>query len=155
LAGLALLTGVQEFVLHNATTFGGLSKLATAPTDTATARHTGPLADANFWARLLVVVAPLALSLFVVARAWTQRAVWLVAFALLCGGVFLTQSRGGIVALGAGTVVWLLVAGRRQARLLVLAPLVVWLLLINPITGARLSSLSDLTSSSQGSGDPS
>ena len=155
LAGLAILSGVQEFVLHNATTFAGLSKLAAAPTTTSTARHTGPLVDANFWARVLVLAAPLALSLFVVTRARLRRWTWLLAFAGICAGIFLTQSRGGIVALAAGTVVWLLVAGRREARLLFLAPLVVWLLLVNPITGSRLSSLTQLSSASQGGGDPS
>lgn len=153
-AALAGLTIVQEYALRNATTFGNLARLGLAGAGTTTARHAGPLEDPNFWGRLLTLYTPLALSLWISGRT-LRRWVWFGAFVTLLLGGFLTQSRGAMIALGAAMVAWLLLAGRKYARMLLLAPVVVALLLVNPITGPRLSSLTEVRTASTGEGDES
>lgn len=155
-AVLAGLSVVQEFVLHNSTTFAGYSNVP-LPTDLGglAPRHSGPQSDVNFWGRSLVLFAPLALSLVACAGSGRRRATWLVALGALCAGEYLTGSRGGLVALGAALVGWFLLAGRRYARLLLLAPLALVLLLAVPGVGSRLATLSVLDQAGSAGGDPS
>jgi O-antigen ligase len=155
LAALAALSLGQEFILNNATTFGGLSNIAQeADPGGVTARHSGPGADPNFWARTLALVVPLALSLWSHHRWHQLRWLWLCAAAALCGGVWLTQSRGGLLAAGLAVLAWLLILSRRRLLLAVL-PLLLGALLLTPGVGSRLATLSSLGQAGSGGGDPS
>lgn len=158
---LAGLTLVQEYALGNATAFAGYANVTV---DTGlggvTARHSGPVEDPNYWARTLVLCAPLALGL--AARAgpggWSgvcrgvplRRAGWLAAGVTLCAGVAVTQSRGGLLAAGLACLAWFVLAGGGYRRALVVVPLVAALaLLVVPNLGARLVDLADFAA-----GDP-
>lgn len=155
-AALSALGLVQQFVLGNSTDFFGLAGL---PPNTdiglAVPRHAGPYGDSNFWGRILVVAAPLALALFADRTRGRRRWWWLVAFLSICGGVWLTGSRGTQLALGAVFVAWCLLSGRRYIRLLFVAPLLVALLLAVPGVGSRLVSLADTSTSGTQQVDPS
>ena len=143
---LALLSVVQEFAFANATDFGGLSNVPLgADVGSVTARHSGPQLDANFWGRVLVLVLPLALSLAASAGGLPARAGGLAAGAVLAAGVYLTGSRGTLIALLAAVVVWLLLAGPRYRRSLLLSPLLLSLLVV-PGVGSRLATLADVGS---------
>jgi O-antigen ligase len=153
LAGLSVM---QEFVFHNRTTFAGFSQVPLeADLGGATARHSGPQNDANLWGRTLVIFVPLALSLWADRGTGRRRWLWLGAVALLGCGEYLTQSRGGMIALAASVTVWLALAGRRYARTLLVAPLLVLVLLTIPGVGSRLSTLTDLEEAGAGGGDQS
>ncbi len=156
-AVLAGLTMVQEFVVGNATTFGGLSNLPIAEADVGglTARHSGPLDDPNFWARNLVLFVPLTLSFLLHRAPWLTRAAWLAAAAALLGGLYLTQSRGGLLAVGIAVGAWTVLLGRRYARFLLLAPVAAVLLVAIPGVGSRLATLVDLEEARAGGGDES
>lgn len=155
-AALAALGLVQQFVLGNSTDFFGLAGL---PDNTdiglAVPRHSGPYADSNFWGRQLVMAAPLALALFADRTKGRRRWWWLAAFLAICGGVWLTGSRGTQLALGATFVLWCLLSGRRYIRVLYVVPLLAALLLAVPGVGSRLVSLGDTTASGTEQVDPS
>ncbi|MDP8927694.1 MAG: O-antigen ligase family protein [Actinomycetota bacterium] len=157
LTGLAGLSLVQEFVLHNSTTFGGLSNVPvlTADVGGTTARHSGPLRDANYWAQHLVLFIPLALSFAAHSRSVRAKLMWGGALAVLGGGLYLTQSRGGILSLGLVIIVWLLSLGRRYARWLIAMPAVLLVLMLTPGVGSRLMTLADLREARSGGGDAS
>lgn len=150
-AGLAGLTLVQEYLLANATTFAGYANVTF---DTVlggvTARHSGPVEDANHWARTLALFAPLALGLSALRGRPLRRAGWLAAALALCAGVTVTQSRGGLLAAGLACLVWLALAGGGYRRALLVGPLVVTLAVLPvPNLGARLADLADFAA-----GDP-
>ena len=77
--------------------------------------------------------APLALSLGVAASRRPQRLVWAGCALSLLAGVYLTQSRGGFIALFVAVVVWLALAGGRYRKSLLLVPVVVAVLV--PLSG--------------------
>jgi O-antigen ligase len=154
LAGLAGLTVVHEFVLHNSGDLFGLSRVPLVQEGGAyTPRHAGTSSDVNFWARLLILVTPLALSLWAAANRRPQRLLWAGCVLALLAGVYLTQSRGGFIALFLALMGWLWLAGGRYRRSLLLVPVVLAILI--PVTGigSRLGTLIDLTGSSVGSAD--
>lgn len=143
LAGLAL---VQEFVLGNRTDFGGFSQVPLArDLGGTTARHSGPVADVNFWARNLVLFVPLALSLWAQPTAGPaadpRRWAWLGSAALLCGGLYLTQSRGGLLSLAVTLGCWAVLVSRNRRRLAWIAPVALVVLLAVPGVGSRLATL--------------
>jgi hypothetical protein len=149
LAALAGLSLIQE-LLGNATTFHGLSNVP-LPSELPglTARHSGPEADVNFWARTLVLFVPFALSLGV-RRRLAGRVGWFAVAAVLAGGVYLTQSRGGLLALTAAVVVWSVLWVRSLAKVgLAVAGLAVVAIVLVPGVATRLASLGTL-----GSTDP-
>jgi O-antigen ligase len=149
LAGLSL---VQEFALSNATTFGGLSQVPIGEDlGGTTARHSGPYGEADVvgWGKAQVLILPVALSLCAVGpRRWR----WVAAALAIAGGIYLTQSRGAYLALGFAVVVWLVAAGRRYARLLRFAPLVLLVALLIPGVGSRLATLGALQEATVGGG---
>lgn len=148
LAVLATLTMVQEFVLGNATSLGGLSNVPLiADVGGATARHAGPQGDANFWGRVLVLGLPFALSLTQMAGRASARLGWLAAAAAICGGIVLTGSRGALLAAFLVGVIWALLAGGRWAKAVLFAPVVGALALFVPGVGSRLATLSLLGTS--------
>jgi O-antigen ligase len=152
LGGLAALTVVHEFVLGNRGDLLGLSRVPlVSQSGAATPRHAGTFADVNFWGRLLILFAPLAFSLGAAATRRRTRLVWVGCSLSLIAGVYLTQSRGGFIALFVAIVVWLAVAGGWYRRALLLLPVVVAVLLPISGIGARLSTLT----TSAGAADPS
>ena len=154
LAGLAGLTVLHEFALHNDGDLFGLSRVPLVQEGGAyTPRHAGTSSDVNFWARLLILVAPLGLSLWAAAARRSQRLLWAGCALALLAGVYLTQSRGGFIALFVAVVGWLWLAGGRYRRSLLLVPVVVAILI--PLTGigSRLGTLTAITASSASTGD--
>lgn len=155
-AALAGLTVVHEFVLHNQGDIFGLSRVPLVQEGGAfTPRHAGTSSDVNFWARSLIMFTPLALSLFAMARRRLRRGWWAGCALSLVLGVYLTQSRGGFIALFVAVVVWLAVAGGRYRRSLLALPIV--LAVVVPLSGigSRLATLAAVTSSSTSLADPS
>jgi O-antigen ligase len=155
MASLAALSVIQEFAFANTVDFLGLSNVDTPQVGSVTLRHTGPLTDANFWARALVSVLPIGFSWWALAKQGLTR--WLAGGAAItiAFGIYLTQSRGGLIAAVVGVVVWLAMAGRRYARWLILTPVVLAVVLAIPGVGSRLVTLSDISGVEQGAGDPS
>jgi O-antigen ligase len=155
MALLGALSVIQEFVFGNSTDFLGFSKVHVTQLGAVTLRHSGPEMDANFWARSLALTLPLALSWWAASRRALAR--WAAgAAALAIGlGLYLTQSRGGLVAVSMAVVLWLVLAGRRYVRLLKFAPIVAAVLLIVPGVGSRLITLTEIDDAQQGAGDPS
>lgn len=142
-AALCGLEVLQQLAVGNATTFGGLLRPATiVDVGLSVPRHTGPVADFNFWGRILLMMVPLALALFGDRSAGRRRWWWLLAAALLVAGIYLTGSRGAFLSLGIVVLVWLLVSGRRYRRLLLLTPLSTLVLLV-PGVGTRIASALD------------
>jgi O-antigen ligase len=89
------------------------------------ARVGGDVYDANELASVLVPGAILALALAVTLNRAPMLRLLAVAAAVLCvAGVFLSLSRGGLIAFGAALMVALVVAGRWRAHALVLAVLI-------------------------------
>jgi O-antigen ligase/capsular polysaccharide biosynthesis protein len=150
IAALAGLSAIQEFALGNAVDFGGLSNVPiTADVGAATARHSGPLTDVNFWGRLLVLSFPFAL-----AMATKNRVLWGLTTTSLVVGVYLTGSRGALLALGVSAVAWMILTRPRPRTLVVLA-LVGGSLLAVPGVFTRLATLAALGGSDTAVVDPS
>jgi O-antigen ligase/capsular polysaccharide biosynthesis protein len=156
---LAALTIVNQVMFHNATAFGGFSNVPKGvDLGGITARHAGPLRDANFWGRVLVLPLPLALSLWAgtaPARrfAHMRRWCWMVAAMVLAGGIYLSQSRGAILSVGIALLVWFTLAGRRYRRMLIAAPAVIVVVLLLPGLGSRLSTLTQVAEAQDAAGD--
>lgn len=143
LAAIAGLTLVHEFVLHNSGDLFGLSQVPIAQEGGAyTARHSGTSADVNFWARLLILISPLAYSLFAGASRRWEQVLWAGCAVSLLGGIYLTQSRGGFIAILMAVICWLALAGGIYRRLLLVLP--VALVILVPLSGvaSRLGSVS-------------
>ena len=148
--GVALLAGLslaQEFVFHNSTNFAGLSNVP-LPSELPglAARHSGPEADVNFWARTLVLFAPFGLSLAMGCHA-LRRWLWLLATGLITAGIYLTQSRGGLLALAAAFLTWLLLYVRSVVKVgVVVVALTAVAVAVLPGIGSRLSTLTSVNS---------
>ncbi len=157
LSALAALTVVHQFVLQNAGgDLGGLSQVPLVQEGGAsTPRHAGTSSDVNFWSRLLIFVAPLSLGLWASARSRLAKTWWVGCAAALLLGVFLTQSRGGFIALFLAVVVWFALAGGRYRKSLLLLPLVLAVLVPLSGIGSRLGTLTAVTSESTATADPS
>lgn len=156
LAALAGLTVVHEFVLHNQGSLGGLSRVPLVQEDGAlTPRHAGTSSDVNFWGRLLILFTPMSLSLLAMSKSWRDRVLWGGATVSLMLGVYLTQSRGGFIALFIGLVMWAVLAGGAYRKALLYLP--VALIVIVPLTGigSRLGTLTAVVSGSTTTADPS
>lgn len=153
LSGLSL---VQEFLLHNATTFGGFSNVPLeADVGAFTARHAGPGADVNFWARTLVLFLPVVLSLGVAPQLGRWGRAWLAAVGVLLGGLYLTQSRGGLLAAAVAVGLWLALSGRSRRQLLAVAVAVVAGVLLVPGVSSRIATLGLVSTSTAVTADKS
>ena len=142
LAALAGLTVVHEFVLNNNGDLFGLSRVPLMQEGGAfTARHAGTSSDVNFWGRLLILYTPLAFSLWAATTRRTPRLVWLGCGLSMLAGVYLTQSRGGLIAVFLAIVVWLLLAGGRVRKSLLLMPIVAAVLIPVSGIGSRIGTL--------------
>jgi hypothetical protein len=154
LAGLAALTLVQEVLLSNGTTLMGFSNiLLETSADQPVARHSGPLSDPNFWARILVLFVPLALSLWSYREQGKLRWCWLATATMLCIGTYLSGSRGGLISLGLAVILWFILMGK-PAKTLLLIPILLALLWRTPIWSG-LEQLTEIQETRSGQGDPS
>jgi O-antigen ligase len=148
-AAITALAGLQQFVVGIGNEFLGFSLVRdNVDIGASTVRFQGPTSDPNFWARVLVALLPFAVAAVAVHRG-LSRVVFAGCTLSILLGIFLTQSRAGFVAGGVTFVVVLIIAGGRARRLLMTAPIVIGLLLINPATGPRLATLIDLTKGSE------
>jgi O-antigen ligase len=153
-ASLAGLTVLQEFLIGNTWDFGGLSKVGAGPDlGGATARHSGPLDDPNVWGRNLVLLLPLTLLL---SRSGGRRGLLGAggAAALACG-VYLSGSRGALLAAAVALVVWIPLGTARPRRAMLLLALCALAALAVPGVGSRLLTLADAPDAVGGGGDPS
>lgn len=147
LAVIAALTVLNQVVFGGTQSFGGFATVTEASGELVTTlRFGGPLPDSNFWGRHLVLGVPFAAALLGRAvRSGRRRsiAVWSTAIVLLFAGIYLTQSRGTIIATAITMFVWVIASGpqarRRGLRSL---PLLALVLLI-PGVGNRLLALAD------------
>ncbi len=152
LAVLAALTVLNQFLLGNSTSFGGFANVSASLGElTTTARHAGPTQDPNFWGRNLLIGLPFAYAL--VQRSVEKYQVrsivgWSLSTVAIWLGIYLTQSRGAVIATAVLTGVWVLAAGPAVRRVgLLLSPLGALLILI-PGVGDRLLTLSQFEGSS-------
>lgn len=154
LAGLAVLTVYHEFVLHNAGTLGGLSQVPlTEEAGAFKPRHAGTHDDVNFWARLLIMFTPLSLSLFALSRSALPRLLWASSAVALLLGIYLTQSRGGFIAVFVCLIVWAVLAGARYRKTLLWFLLGLALLIPLSGVGTRLATLAMLGTSGTANAD--
>jgi hypothetical protein len=129
-------------------TFGGFANIsASLGEKITTPRHSGPMEDPNFWGRNLVLGLPLAYALVHRAASAGQRLAqsgWAVSVALLLGSIYLTQSRGTLLAALVATAVWVIGSGPRiRWQALLRLPLLLLPLLL-PGVGDRLLDLESI-----------
>jgi O-antigen ligase len=112
----------------------------------------GNFGNPNFLAYHLVMATPIALALREASRGTLRRLAWLGVVAVYAGGVLLTQSRGGALALAAVVGWWLLRSLARGRAAVGAALAVVAALLLSPIsplnredTRANLSGAVDMS----------
>lgn len=145
LAVLSMLTLVNEVVFNGTQPFGGFASVTEASGRLVTTlRYGGPLTDSNFWGRHLILGLPLAGALIVRAvKSDRNRAAvgWGVALLVLLVGVYLTQSRGSLIAAGLVVVVWVLASGPTARRWGLMSLPIGTLLLFLPGVGNRLVDL--------------
>ena len=161
---------VNQWVLGNAADFVGFDVVTTAlGVGVLAPRHAGALPDANFWARFLVLGMPFALALAATSRpvvahlgerrrravsrrrervTSSRRLAALVAVGVMAAGLYLTGSRGGFIAVGLGTLVFLVAVGVPVRRMLWGLPLGALALAI-PGVGSRLFSSFSVQESAQ------
>lgn len=115
-------------------TLGGLARIKQAQIygDVFEPRIAGPLGDPNYYAQILLMVVPLALIL-----AWRERRGWVrvgawTAAAVVVGAMFLTYSRGAVVALVAVLGLTVLVRGLSRREILLGSGALVVLLVLAP-----------------------
>lgn len=106
-----------------------------------TPRYSGPMEDSNFWGRVLILGLPLTLALAHRAGAARRKlpaAVWTVSVLLLLAAMYLTQSRGTLIAGFLAAGVWVVAAGPRVRRQSLLMIPVVALVMLLPGIGDRI-----------------
>lgn len=108
---VSMLTVAQFFGMHVPSVFGFLSSY------TGRMRMYATLGNPDFVAAFLAVALPMAIGLSLTAH--RLRALWISVSVLIGIATLLTGSRGGVIALAAGTTVIAFSAMRRRAPLLV------------------------------------
>lgn len=120
LAVISVLTVISQLVFAGTVSFGGFATVTEAGGELVTTlRFGGPLPDSNFWGRHLVLGLPLAAALILRAariRARSAVAAWSAALVALLAGLYLTQSRGSLIAAGVALVVWVWASGPAVRR---------------------------------------
>jgi O-antigen ligase len=148
LAALATLTIFHQVVLHNVGNLHGLSNVPLVQEDGAlTPRHSGTAYDVNFWGRTMVFMIPMALTLFAIHKKF-WKLFWLGCAFALAGGLFLTQSRGGFLAVVPAVLVWFLLAGKKFRRSIAYFPIVAAVAVPLSGVGSRLATLLSFTHNS-------
>lgn len=161
LAVMSALCLVNHVVFGGAVSFGGFATVTEASGElTTTPRYGGPGLDTNFWGRHLILGVPMACALLVRARRAGRRNVgigWSAALIALFAGVYLTQSRGTLVATAAVLFVWVLASGPTvRRRGLISLPLVALVVLLPGIGDRFLALIADVSDSGSTHGvDPS
>lgn len=149
LTTLGAMTIVNQIFLGAVpSTFGGFATVTTATGETViTPRHAGPLADSNFWGRNLILGLPLAYSLVyrsAAAGRVPSKIGWTTCCAVLLGSIYLTQSRGTLLATLVVTALWVIACGPRMRRLSTYVLPLFLLVLLIPGIGNRLLDLDDV-----------
>lgn len=145
MAVISLLCLISFLVSGGAMSFGGFANVTEASGQLATTpRFAGPLGDSNFWGRHLILALPLSGAMTVRAagcgRRWVAVA-WAAASLALLAGVYLTQSRGTLIATGLAILVWVLASGpAARRRGLMCLPLLA-LIVLMPGVGNRIVAL--------------
>jgi O-antigen ligase len=126
---------------------GGLSPSAVSSSQTAIeGRLTGGGGDPNQQAAGFVAAMFLMLGMFSLFERRITRTWLTLAFLFVTVGFFATESRGGLLALGAATIVALIIAPRQRRRIAALASLVgvacVGLIVSSPGAVQRITDLS-------------
>ena len=95
-----------------------------------------PNSDPNFYARILLIVIPLAIGLAIVEKTRARKLAYGAAAAIITGGTLVTYSRGAMLALGAMAVLLLIGFHVRPSRIALagVVALVGLLLLPNNVT---------------------
>lgn len=142
LAALSLLSLANEMVFNGTQSFRGFANVTKATAELITTpRYAGPLADSNFWGRHLILGLPLAGALIVRAvrsQRWAAASVWAAAALAIVGGVYLTQSRGTLIATAVVLMVWVLASGPGARRIGLRSLPLMALVLVAPGIGNRL-----------------
>ncbi|MDH6196790.1 hypothetical protein M2272_003443 [Mycobacterium frederiksbergense] len=145
LAVISVLTVISQVGFDGTESFGGFATVTEADGEMVTTlRFGGPVPDSNFWGRHLVLGLPLVAALLVRAgRAGSRRALlgWSAALLALLAGVYLTQSRGSIIAAAIALLVWVLASGPRVRRRGLMALPFLTLVVLLPGIGNRLVAL--------------
>lgn len=152
LAGLSLLALINQVVFGGTATFGGFATVTKASGQLITTlRQGGPLPDSNFWGRHLILGLPLAGALTSHALRSGRRleaSGWAGSVLAILAGIYLTQSRGTLIAAGLAIAVWVIASGpAARRRGLVALPLVVPVLLLPGIGNRLVALLTDVSSS--------
>jgi hypothetical protein len=114
-------------------------------------RSAGPIGDPNYYAQILLIPLPIALTFAVIERRWALRIAALLIAGLIISGIGLTYSRGA--AIGLAAVVLLLAMLLRIRPPMIVAGGLVGLLLLSVIAPeffTRAASLADLRNVVQG-----
>ncbi|NNM48147.1 O-antigen ligase family protein [Knoellia koreensis] len=162
LALVCVFAPINEWVLGNTYSFGGFDTVTTAlGVGVIAARHAGPVPDANFWGRFLVLALPFALVITTllwrrVVRREPRRSVLL---ALVTSGgivaillsVYLTGSRGTFLAAAVALAVLVFAAGVPLRRLWWVVPAGAAVFVV-PGVGSRLLSTFSVSENAQRAG---
>jgi len=109
-------------------------------------RAAGPIGETNRYGQMLVVLLPLAVLRFYTESSRRLRVFALVSAGLIVGALFLTLSRGSLLA---GLAIFLLMAGMRLLKLrqVIVATVVVglFIVVVEPAVLWRMASLERLT----------
>lgn len=108
-------------------------------------RATGPVGDPNFFAEIMVVLAPIALERFFHEKKALLRGAALWTFAVSVLSVIFSYSRGGLIALVFGLLVFFLYYPPKKFQIPVtIIALAVFILFLPPYYMERLSTLTEI-----------
>lgn len=143
---ISILTLIQVVIGDPTLQFGGLAKIDQGHLygDVTHLRPAGPLGDANYLARILILAFPLAAFLGVGTASRREQAMYVIAAALIGAGILFTYSRGGALSLAAVGGLMVLVGRVRVTPANVLVGVLVLVALIPTKVGKRLLTLESL-----------
>lgn len=152
LAAISVLCLISQIGFAGAASFGGFATVTDASGEMITTlRFGGPGLDSNFWGRNLILGLPLAAALIARAvQAGRQPVVigWAAAMLALLAGVYLTQSRGTLIAAAVVFLVWVVASGPvARRRGLKSSPLVALVLFVPGIGNRFVALLADVSGS--------
>ncbi|MCB8817215.1 O-antigen ligase family protein [Desulfosporosinus shakirovi] len=117
-------------------------------------RSNTTFADANIFARFLVITFLFSVAELERRTSWSSRVIPLVAILLQGAGLGITGSRGGILALGVSAIIFVILIPRRKLTLYAMVLMILAIIaaaVLNPAIMARIESLrSGLLSASGG-----
>ena len=143
---LSLLTLLQLAIGNPDLQLGGLAELEPGHVfgDVDTPRPAGPVGDTNYFARILVLAAPLGLFLGAGVRSSKVRAASMVVAAVITLAILLTYSRGAMLALGVTGLLVLLSGRIKLSPATAIAGLLILVALIPTPIGQRMATLGSL-----------